>query len=381
MKYSFIILSLLLTGCVTTHNPIPEGYTGPLSTIDDSFTISSSQTAGMFYIQKVNGKDVVNAYTRSYSASSGQNGALVTLGHSHKLPAIKTKLLLSGEIMHGAPIGYLFNSDANYVVSGEIEFLPEENKHYLVSGELSKKRSAVWIEDINGDIVSQVVVLLEGNTTSSIESTNQLIDENISSVKKDKPALFSSIKGGESLDLVLAKIGEPDSIVYDKGNFFTMRRSHIEYVYNELGKIKFTERDKKAGYVLRVFPNLLDGSKQLTNQLESSGLTLQHVAKEYYKRDDISELELDKIASAIWVNRNKEDSYTIDAVAWLIKVIGKQGNNRYYSLLNTLNNKNEYDSKIVRYAKSNLEQLEPSSVNQFSYVDQTIKSDETDEKV
>ncbi|NMM41215.1 hypothetical protein [Pseudoalteromonas arctica] len=372
MKYSFIILSLLLSGCVTTHNPIPEGYTGPLSTIDDSFKISSSQTAGMFYIQKVNGKDVVNAYTKSYSASSGQNGALNTQGYSHRLPAVKTKLLLSGEIMHGAPVGYLFNSDANYVVSGEIEFLPEVNKHYLVSGELNKQRSAVWIEDINGDIVSQVVVLSEGNTTPTIESTNSFIAKNTDTtrsshgVKKDKLALFSNIKGGESLDLVLAKIGEPDSIVYDKGNFFTMRRSHFEYVYNELGKIQFTERDKQAGYVLRVFPNIFDGSTQLTNQLESSGLTLQHIAKEYYKRDELSELELDKVASAIWKNRYQEDSYTIDAVAWLIKVIGKQGNNRYYSLLNTLNDKNEYDSKIVRYAKSNLEQLEPSSVNQFN---------------
>ena len=139
MKYGVFALVMLLGGCVTTHNPIPEGYSGPLITIDDSFKLIGSRTAEMFYIQKINDKDVENAYRKSFGASSGQNGALVTQGYSHQLPAIKTKLLLSGEIMHGAPIGYLFNSGSNYVVRGEIEFSPEVNKHYLISGELSKR--------------------------------------------------------------------------------------------------------------------------------------------------------------------------------------------------------------------------------------------------
>ena len=86
----------------------------------------------------------------------------------------------------------------------------------------------------------------------------------------------------------------------------------------------------------------------LATQLESSGMTLQHIAKEYYKREVLSEEELDKVASAIWTNRNTEENYTIDAVAWLIKVIGKQGASRYYGLINALNNKNKYSRKICR---------------------------------
>lgn len=372
MKYGFFALVMLLGGCVTTHNPIPEGYSGPLITIDDSFKSLGSRKAEMFYIQKINNKDVENAHRKSFSASSGQSGVLVTQGYSHKLPAMKTKLLLSGEIMHGAPIGYLFNSGSNYVVRGEIEFSPEVNKHYLISGELSKERSAVWVENINGDIVSEVVLLVKGNETPSITPASIFIEESdhaahsLSDVKEDKITLFSNISGGESLTLVITKVGEPDSISYDDGNFFSQRRPHIDYIYSGLGKIRFTSRNKKAENVLRVFPSIADDSGLLTAHLESSGMTLQHIAKEYYKRDALSEEELDKVATAIWSNRNTEDSYTADGVAWLIKVIGKQGNSRYYSLINALNDKDKYSRKIVGYANKILKNLEPSNINQFS---------------
>jgi hypothetical protein len=367
------LLCLLLGGCSTLHNPVPKGYSGPLATIDDSFKIHSSKTADMFYIQKVNNKDVVNTHRKSFGASSGQGGALVTQGHSHQLPALKTKLILSGETMHGAPIGYLFNAGSNYLVRGEVDFIPEANKHYLISGELSKERSAVWIENLKGDIVSQVVLIVEDNKESTVIPASQYEKKSGHSIispsdeKKHKAALFSDISGGESIALVIEKIGKPDSVLYDDGNFFSNRRSHVDYVYDGLGKIRFSSRDKQAENVLRVFPELVINNEQLTNQLESSGLTLRHIAKEYYKKDTLSEMELDKIAGAIWDNRNKEDNYTEDAVAWLMKVIGKQGNSRYYSLISTLNDKKQYSSKISRYATKVLDQLEPSNINQFKY--------------
>jgi hypothetical protein len=373
MKYCFILLSLFMSGCITVHNPIPEGYVGPLATIDDSFKVHSSRTASMFYIQKIDGKNVLNSFSKSYDASYGKNGILVTEGHSHQLPALKIKLSLSGETVHGAPIGYILNAGSNYIVRGDIEFEPEDNKHYLISGELTKDSSAIWIENLKGNIVSDVVLVVGDSENSKIIPSSQYVREashtaNITGEKKqDRASLFSQIRGGESLALVTEKVGKPDIITYNKANFFTGRSSSVDYEYSGLGKIRFSNHDKKAENVLRVFPEVGISLDELTNPLESSGLTLQHVAKEYFKKDTLSEEELDKVAEAIWKNRHTEDNYTKDAVAWLIKVIGKQGNSRYYNLVNTLNNKNLYDNKITKYATKTLKILKPSSLNQFKY--------------
>ena len=122
------------------------------------------------------------------------------------------------------------------------------------------------MEDINGDIVSQVVSLVKGSETPSITPADIYIEINgqtshsSSDVKKDNVTLFSSISGGESLALVIAKVGEPDSVHYDKGNFFTQRRPHLDYVYSGLGKIRFSSRNKKAESVLRVFTSIADDS-------------------------------------------------------------------------------------------------------------------------
>jgi len=373
MKYFFFICVLFLSGCAATYNPIPEGYTGSIATVDDSFKILSSRTAEMFFIQKVDGKGVMNTFDKSYDASYGKNGILITEGFSHQLPVKKNRLLLSGETVHGAPIGYILNAGSNYMVRGEVEFMPEAGQYYLISGSLSKERSAVWIENLKGDIVSDVVLVIGDSKKSTVIPSSQYIMDNRShdsrNEKQDKTVLFSNISGGESLALVTEKIGEPDSTTYNKANFFTQRPASIDYKYRGLGVIRFTSHEKKAGSVLRVFPEINKDNESLAAQLDSSGLTLQHVAKEYFKKDNLSEAELDKVEKTIWKNRNAEDDYTKDAVAWLIKVIGKQGDSRYYSLINTLTDKDRYDSKITRYANKALKVIEPSSTNQFYFSD------------
>jgi hypothetical protein len=374
MKYLILALSLMLGGCVTLHNPIPKDYSGSLANVHDSFKVHSSRSADIFYIKQINNKDVINAFWKTNRASIGQNGQLMTQGHSHRIPTRKNKLLLSGETTHGAPIGYVLNAGSNYVVQGELEFTAEKDKHYLISGELSKKRSAVWIEDIDGNIVSDVIEIIAGSEKSTIVSANEYNKVNNRTHKqirglKDRVALFSNITMGENIDLVEAKIGAPDKISYDKGNFLTGRKGHFDHLYDGLGKIRFNTYGKSASTVLKVFPEIADNDQQMAYQLNTSGQTLQHIAREYYKKNSLSQVELDQIAFTIWKNRNTNDDYTEDAVAWLIKVIGKQGNNRYYSLINTLSDRKQFSYKITRYAVLVLDQLNPSSINQFEYLE------------
>ncbi|WP_299494174.1 hypothetical protein [uncultured Shewanella sp.] len=373
MKYCVLIISLLLGGCVSYHSPIPKDYSGPITTIDDSFTIQSSRTADMFYIEKINNKNVYNAARASSGASAGKNGLLITRGYTHRLPAAETTLFLSGATMHGAPIGYILNAGSNYGVQGEVIFKPEADKHYLVSGELTQEHSSVWIEDMHGNIVSDVVLLEEDQKESRIvaakdfEVNTNNIHIPLEAVQQNKFTLFSQISGGESLALVLSKIGEPDSTLYDSGNFFSQRPSHIDYIYDGLGKIRFTTFKKQAQNVLKVMPEISRDPELITTQLNVTGIRLQYIAKEYYKNNQLSEVELDKIADTIWKNRHAEDSKTEDAVAWLMKVIGKQQGHRYYNLISTLTDKSTFSSKITRYAAQVLGQLTPSSISQYQF--------------
>lgn len=383
MRCLLVLVSLLLTGCVSYQSTIPKGYNGPLAIVDDSFTVHSSRTADMFVIEKADNKNVINAIVLSRGASTNKGGVLLTQGYSHKLPVLKNKLVLLGHTTHGAPIGYMLNAGSNYEVSGEVEFTPEEGQHYLVSGELSKESSSVWIENINGEIVTDVIYLEKGKKQSVKMASTAFLA--MTSIKRNpkktfkneeakRVAVFSQIRGGESLKRVLAKLGEPDSTRYDDGNIFTRRPSHIDYIYNGLGKVRFTSFQEQARSVLRIFVETSEQSGPDLVQLETTGITLRNVAKAYYTQSSLSQAELDKIADTIWQNRFKEDNYTEDAVAWLMKVIGKQRANRYYNLIYALTEKKTYSRKIRRYADKVLSQLNQVDIQQYQFASDSLKN-------
>lgn len=146
-----LLSALLLSGCVINQT-IPKGYTGPLSTIEDSSSPVSGTRIHFFQLTKIDGRPIDSSTAATGRASSGRGAVIHLVENSRKVPATKSVLSLQGRTYVAMPI--LALGGGMYTVSGDIEALLEANKTYRVKGTLSKGYSAVWLEDDQGNIVS-----------------------------------------------------------------------------------------------------------------------------------------------------------------------------------------------------------------------------------
>ena len=156
MKKIAIIIGLfvLLSGCVT-HKPIPDDYDGPLARVSDTaFRLDSSQ--GYFFeLTNVDGRDITTSLESSSQASYGKGFSLSIVTESRQVPAKQSQLQLKATNYYAAPI--LMLKGGNYSVEGDVNVNLEANKTYYIKGELSKTYSAVWVEDAQGNIVSEKI--------------------------------------------------------------------------------------------------------------------------------------------------------------------------------------------------------------------------------
>lgn len=355
------ILSFLIAGCVSYAPSLPEGYVGDIATINDSFQRQSRSRANFYYIKLIDGKPVHNSLNASASASYGQGAQLVTMGASRSVPVKPLNIHIVGQVYHSAPVGAIFNAGKNYIVEGEVNFTPEKDQNYLITGSLSETYSAVWIEDTNGNVVSKVIENKSPSYTPSQSPNDQQKSKELS-----REELFLNLAGGESESLVVSKLGKPDGVSKHSGNAFTGKPGSITYQYKGLGNIQFSARNEKPLFIERVTPtvNFSNDISSIKKQLDSTGTTLQTLTKGYYQQDDIEIEVLDLFAEKIWDDKETDDPYVVDALAWLCKTLSKSNNSRYRSLLQNI--ANEASSKKLRkHAKENLDLLPATEVEQF----------------
>lgn len=355
------IISFLMFGCMSYTSSIPEGYTGELATIDDSFQRLSRSKASFYYIKLIDGEPIHNSLTASSAASNGKGSQLIAMGASRSIPIKPINLYLIGQVHHSAPIGYIFSSTSNYIIEGEVNFTPKKNEKYLINGSLSEDYSAVWIEDINGNVVSKVIEKRGLSHVSIIDSGLQP-----QKIELSKKELFLKLASGESENLVVSKLGKPDKITKYGGNFLIEKPPSVTYQYEGLGSIQFSAQKSAALFIERVTPNIewSDDISSIKMQLNSTGATLQSLAKGYYQQDHIKIEVLDLFAEKIWTEKKNEDPYVIDAVSWLCKVLAKSNNSRYRSILqNIATEANE--NKLRKHAKNSLDLLPVTDVDQF----------------
>jgi uncharacterized lipoprotein YmbA len=147
MRTIFAAFALLvLAGCAVTSPSIPEHYAGPKSTIKDSVVPWSSSKADFFYLASINGQKIDNSATATRIANSGRglsNMKEVLL--DRPVPATSAIFHIIGRTEYAAPIQALTNPV--YEVSGDISFSPEQDKVYVVKGDLGQDYSGVWIEE------------------------------------------------------------------------------------------------------------------------------------------------------------------------------------------------------------------------------------------
>lgn len=355
------IMAFLIAGCVSYAPSIPEGYTGDIATINDSFQRQSRSKANFYYIKLIDGKPIHNSLNASASASYGKGAQLVTMGASRSVPVKPLSIHIVGQVYHSAPVGAMFNAGKNYLIEGEVDFTPEKDQTYLITGSLSEAYSAVWIADINGNVVSKVIEDKSPSYTPAQTSNDQQKKKEIS-----REELFLNLAGGESESLVVSKLGKPDGVSIYKGNAFTGKPGSITYQYNGLGNIQFSAQNEKPLFIERVtsavkFSNDIPSIKM---QLASTGPTLQSLAKGYWQQNNIEVEILDLFAEKIWSEKGTDDPYVVDALAWLCKTLSKSNNSRYRSLLQDIANEAS-SKKLKKHAKENLDLLPTTKVEQF----------------
>jgi hypothetical protein len=125
-----------------------QGATASIATIRDGGRSESSSKALLFYVTEVNGKRVENSLSVTEQENYGL-GMYVTpvLLERQVLAEGEVLLKLRGQVHFGAPILAIVNMGKNYDATEVIRLQPKANAVYVVNGELTEAKSAVWLED------------------------------------------------------------------------------------------------------------------------------------------------------------------------------------------------------------------------------------------
>lgn len=142
---------------LTLSESLPANYDFSTAIIKDSANVLGSDKADIFYVSKVDGKPIKNSMQSTITGNRGRGMTMDPRLLDREIAANKSHTLtIEGGTHYAAPIQELFNK--TYHVSGEIRFVPEKNKTYVVTGELGESGATVWIEE---------------------ESTQQIVDRKI----------------------------------------------------------------------------------------------------------------------------------------------------------------------------------------------------------
>jgi hypothetical protein len=150
MNSKLSLLALLaLTGCATFSPSIPDTYKGPVASVADTGRQEDGTKGQFFVLTEIDGRSIENSLHETRSASSGQGFALTSRFTTRSVPATALKVKLIGTHLAAAPIQAMVGRAAGtfFSVDGVVDFKPVEGKKYVVTGELKKERSCVWIQE------------------------------------------------------------------------------------------------------------------------------------------------------------------------------------------------------------------------------------------
>ena len=367
-SFLFIFFALILASCKSTSvhetTMIDSNMSTKVSetaTINDTLNISGRGGVDVFFVDEINGIKVFNAFKNTTRANFGQNKYLY-LGFHRAVPVEPIQLKLVGAIYRSAPIFYITNND--YGVEGIIEFVPSKGQRYIVNGSLSQNDSRIWVEDIDGNIVSEIVTRKTVGKQVFTENIVNKIRDNVEFNSKSSLDIFHKLHIGEHADLIIAKLGKPDRVEIKK-SIFSMDKAH--YFYNELGKLTFTIAAAKPQYLISRVPKFNDSTLKPTNFYHILNIgdssSLRELGKFSYVKH-LSDIELlDALANKVWAEKKSQNRHMNDAICWFIRVLGQTENTRYVAMLQKINDDKNLSSKLRKYAKSAISNLARKNKN------------------
>ena len=139
-----------LAGCATFEKPIPTGYEGPIAAIGEDGSYEESSRGKLFYVESIDGKRVESGLALTRRATANLGFRVILQYAVHQVPAKPLRIKIVGTHVTGAPIHEIAARAAGtfYSVEGEIDFTPEADGAYFVTGQLEKGTSTVWIAEV-----------------------------------------------------------------------------------------------------------------------------------------------------------------------------------------------------------------------------------------
>lgn len=149
-KYFAITVAVCTSGCVSYYDPMlrtdKSGAVIEAATLIDSSKRVDGTRVQLFYVSKVDGKEIENALNATSKFNNGKGIAVQPIAPHRQVPAnMALALEICGETYNGAPILDLFRADQKRCETFSRSFDP--NKNYYVTGHIDQK-VAVEIVDV-----------------------------------------------------------------------------------------------------------------------------------------------------------------------------------------------------------------------------------------
>ncbi|NVJ51382.1 MAG: hypothetical protein HWE13_15650 [Gammaproteobacteria bacterium] len=169
---TWLVSFLLLSGCVTLYQPVPEGYTGTIAQVADSYNNLTNSYADYFELNKVDGKAIKGSFAETRSRNYGRGMAFDPYMVSRPLPTKEQTLTLIAYRFYSTDFESMLSD--NYMIRHTFTFTPKANEHYRVSGEVTSEQSSVWLEDSKGNKIAGSYFSIDAATR---EENNRLARE------------------------------------------------------------------------------------------------------------------------------------------------------------------------------------------------------------
>ena len=154
--FNLIFVTLLLSGCASIYNPIPEGYMGETVSISDSYSNKENTTAHYFILNKIDDKQINTSWGQTRENNYGQGFHFIPSILTHKVLPKNQSFQIQGLIFFSTDAQALFGN--NLYVEGTFNFAPVINEAYTIKGVLNKIESKIWMEDTKGNKVTDVFI-------------------------------------------------------------------------------------------------------------------------------------------------------------------------------------------------------------------------------
>jgi hypothetical protein len=139
------VVALLATGCASYEQGVPESYSGPKATIQDTGASQSSSLVHIFEVTQVDGRKLRGSSLATSIANQGRGFSQTPVTLSNEVPAKMLKIQIEGGTRYAAPILAMTNPGCRVI--GEVELNAQTGKTYVVTGKLGPDSCEVWVQD------------------------------------------------------------------------------------------------------------------------------------------------------------------------------------------------------------------------------------------